>query len=704
MSAVDDEYAKLKVAELKDRLKARGLSVTGKKAELVARLQAADAPQAPGEPKQEDLQMENDDEFAELFGGAPAEPAALETKTVENPIVSGIDVKGGDDDLFMALYGEDAPVEQHTEETAKVVLEAPALDEEVTRALEAGGAGGDRLAEAEGDDGGDEENEEEDSGSDEESSDDDLMINLDANATDYEPSQVKFQKSAAFSGQSAGHIPGLGDAAARTAIGGIPRSAIPGMTFQSSAPPPARDPRQAATGPGDPRSAPPDPRMGPVDPRAPADPRDPRAGAQGGHAPKQFSMADAVFPSEWQPGLPCKLPGQTRVSPEEYKEFLTLGHGEIFSIDLDSVVDPPWMLPGTDPSDFFNYGMSMNDWKAYQDRVKQYRLEFTMRGQIQTFDQSDGLNNIIFARQQNAEGKDQSLQASMLDANAATYEAFVTSERPERTMWQRHGSPWEHTIVLTGFELDFGDDDQRRGRFNNHAGGPRPPFDGPRGSGFGGPPFRGGYRGRGRGRGRGRDGYDNYDGYNGYQETNGPKLGLGIGMSEDDHRGYRGGRGERGRGGRGRGGRFDGRRFDDGGRYDGGRYDGGRYDGGRSEGGRLDNGNAPVGGYDSKREETFVNRPRDDIGDRERTERRRRSRSRSPLRRGHRDGRYERDRREDRRDRRDDRDMGADQGARSREWDRRRLDDRGDRGHRDRDRDRRRPRSRSRSPRDRRRR
>jgi hypothetical protein len=48
--------------------------------------------------------------------------------------------------------------------------------------------------------------------------------------------------------------------------------------------------------------------------------------------------------------------------------------------------------------------------------------------------------------------------------------------------------------------------------------------------------------------------------------------------------------------------------------------------------------------------------------------------------------------------------MGADQGARSREWDRRRLDDRGDRGHRDRDRDRRRPRSRSRSPRDRRRR
>lgn len=33
---------------------------------------------------------------------------------------------------------------------------------------------------------------------------------------------------------------------------------------------------------------------------------------------------------------------QTRVSPEEYKEFLSLGHGEIFSLDLDSVVDAPW--------------------------------------------------------------------------------------------------------------------------------------------------------------------------------------------------------------------------------------------------------------------------------------------------------------------------------------------------------------------------
>jgi hypothetical protein len=30
-----------------------------------------------------------------------------------------------------------------------------------------------------------------------------------------------------------------------------------------------------------------------------------------------------------------KLPRQTRVTPEEYREFISLGHGEIFNVDLD---------------------------------------------------------------------------------------------------------------------------------------------------------------------------------------------------------------------------------------------------------------------------------------------------------------------------------------------------------------------------------
>ena len=35
------------------------------------------------------------------------------------------------------------------------------------------------------------------------------------------------------------------------------------------------------------------------------------------------------------PGQPIKLPGQTRVTSDEYREFLALGHGEIFDLELD---------------------------------------------------------------------------------------------------------------------------------------------------------------------------------------------------------------------------------------------------------------------------------------------------------------------------------------------------------------------------------
>lgn len=40
------------------------------------------------------------------------------------------------------------------------------------------------------------------------------------------------------------------------------------------------------------------------------------------------------------PLAPSLSPRQ--VSPEEYREFLALGHGEIFSLPIDAVVDAPW--------------------------------------------------------------------------------------------------------------------------------------------------------------------------------------------------------------------------------------------------------------------------------------------------------------------------------------------------------------------------
>ena len=52
---------------------------------------------------------------------------------------------------------------------------------------------------------------------------------------------------------------------------------------------------------------------------------------------------DAKLPSQAGPQDLIRLPGQTRVSPEEYKEFLQLGHGDIFELNPDrSVMGLPW--------------------------------------------------------------------------------------------------------------------------------------------------------------------------------------------------------------------------------------------------------------------------------------------------------------------------------------------------------------------------
>lgn len=44
----------------------------------------------------------------------------------------------------------------------------------------------------------------------------------------------------------------------------------------------------------------------------------------------------AVWPSQAaeQPDKLIKLPGQTKVGEDEYKEFLNLGHGGVFDLDL----------------------------------------------------------------------------------------------------------------------------------------------------------------------------------------------------------------------------------------------------------------------------------------------------------------------------------------------------------------------------------
>lgn len=48
-----------------------------------------------------------------------------------------------------------------------------------------------------------------------------------------------------------------------------------------------------------------------------------------------------AFPEAAKPGQPIKLPGQNRVTADEYQEFTTLGQGGIFDLDLDRCCSPP---------------------------------------------------------------------------------------------------------------------------------------------------------------------------------------------------------------------------------------------------------------------------------------------------------------------------------------------------------------------------
>ena len=45
-----------------------------------------------------------------------------------------------------------------------------------------------------------------------------------------------------------------------------------------------------------------------------------------------------AFPEAAKPGQMIKLPGQTRVTPDEYHEFITLGQGGVYELDLERCV------------------------------------------------------------------------------------------------------------------------------------------------------------------------------------------------------------------------------------------------------------------------------------------------------------------------------------------------------------------------------
>ena len=77
---------------------------------------------------------------------------------------------------------------------------------------------------------------------------------------------------------------------------------------------------------------------------------------------------NARFNEQGQRILPGGGGGARFIPPDEYKEFLQLGHGGVFDLDLDNVDVAPWRLPGADLSAYFNYGLNEHAWREYTSK------------------------------------------------------------------------------------------------------------------------------------------------------------------------------------------------------------------------------------------------------------------------------------------------------------------------------------------------
>ena len=54
----------------------------------------------------------------------------------------------------------------------------------------------------------------------------------------------------------------------------------------------------------------------------------------------------------------------------------------LVEIDLEEFNDKPWAKPGNDPSEWFNYGFNEESWKAYCDKQRLLRQEYSIQLQF----------------------------------------------------------------------------------------------------------------------------------------------------------------------------------------------------------------------------------------------------------------------------------------------------------------------------------
>lgn len=82
--------------------------------------------------------------------------------------------------------------------------------------------------------------------------------------------------------------------------------------------------------------------------------------------------------------LPGGQGGARFIPPDEYKEFLQLGHGGIFDLNLDNIDLWPWRERGCDLQAYFNYDFNEKTWRKYIMEIRKARLDMHLKNQIET--------------------------------------------------------------------------------------------------------------------------------------------------------------------------------------------------------------------------------------------------------------------------------------------------------------------------------
>lgn len=61
----------------------------------------------------------------------------------------------------------------------------------------------------------------------------------------------------------------------------------------------------------------------------------------------------------------------------------------LYDFDLDTIKDKPWLKPGADITDYFNYGFTEKTWKKYCDMQRENRAFVEREGNTMEWGQGD---------------------------------------------------------------------------------------------------------------------------------------------------------------------------------------------------------------------------------------------------------------------------------------------------------------------------